>query len=64
MVAIVRDRPTRRTARALKEKRQCPTNYYEHEPSAPHELKRVDQPLRFGRLSVRENLDGKSRPYG
>ena len=48
----------------LKEKRQRPANYYEHEPSAPHELKGVDQPLRLWRLSVGENLHGKSRPYG
>jgi hypothetical protein len=56
MVDIVNDSSTRGTARDLKEKKQCLANYYEHEPSAPHELKCVDQPLRFGRLSVRENL--------
>ncbi len=64
MVGIVKDSSNRRTARASKEKRQRPANYYEHEPGAPHELKRVDQPLRLGELSVGENLGGKSRPYG
>jgi hypothetical protein len=49
---------------SLKEKRQRPANYYEREPSASHELKGVYEPLRLGRLSIGENLDGKSRPYG
>lgn len=63
--ARYRQRQATATNRAsLKEKRQRAANYYEPEPSAPHELKGIDQPLRLGRLSVGENLDGKSRPYG